>query len=331
VSTTFFTYASLAGIKLDETYKSPSACAQAFRFGRKKAAELFGSKVALGSPTCAPISYGHIACLGSPVTFPEDSEPGVQPIYGNIQEGIKALEKGTDFAGNDLFQHYLRMWEYLKKEFPEEKIPFGGFGMEGPLTTAVLLRGQDFYVDLLDDPDSAKEFLRRVTDSVIQFHYFLRKLNNEPSINPEGSGLADDFASLIAPDQWSEFVVPFWNRYYEGLTTGARGVHVENLKPEHLKYLKEVGIRHYDPSVSPALSPKVIKEADIPFSWRLPAFVLDRMSCEQVREWILRNRNEGAEIMFTIIENNTCRNGNPEKIKVFIETCEELARQSSPA
>jgi len=324
VSGCYLSYTYLADLKLDEIYKSSAACAKAFKVGRKKVKEIFGPEIITGSPSCAPISYGHIICLGSPVTFPEDSEPGVQPIYKSIDEGIKALKKEIDFRKNSLFKHYIDMWHYLQKTFPDEKVSFSGFGWEGPITTAVLLRGTSFYLDILDIPEKAKEFLYLVTDSIIKFSYFTRKINGEPLINSEGSGLADDLSSLISPSLWNEFVIPYWNKYYEGLTTGKRGIHVENLKPGHLKYLKEVNVVHYDPSISKDLSPRIIKDKiDIPFGWRLASFDLVQMSKEEVNKWICNSIKEGANSIFHILEKPSCQNRNIEKIKIFIKTCKK--------
>ncbi len=325
VSGSFAAYAYLANLKLDEPYKNVFACAKVFKYGRPKTTQLFGPEVSIGSPACAPISYGHIICLGSPVFYPEDSEPGVRPIYKNIKDGIKALQREVDFSQNSLFQNYWQTYQYLKNEFPEEKFGFNGFGVEGPITTAVLLRGQDFYLDVYDTPDETEEFLHLLTKSIINFKRFVQRLNNGPEISSESSSMTDDFSSLISPDLWPEFVIPFWEKYYQGLTTGKRYIHVENLKPGHLKYLKKIGIRGYDPSVSPQLNPAIIKkEINIPFSWRLPSFELDRMNGREIKEWIYRNRAAGADSLFYIIEKNTCFGNNPEKVKVFIKTCQEI-------
>ena len=152
VNGSFAAYVYLAGFKLDEPYRNAQVCTEVFRVGRRKTTEIFGPEVTLGSPACPPISYGHTICLGTPVTFPEDSEPGVRPTYDNIREGIAALQKKIDFKQNALFRRYRQIYQHLKQEFPEEKFTFGGFGWEGPVTTAVLLRGQDFYLDLYDSP-----------------------------------------------------------------------------------------------------------------------------------------------------------------------------------
>lgn len=327
VSGCYLSYTYLAGLKLDEIYKDYSACAKAFKIGRKKVKEIFGEDVIVGPPTCAPISYGHIICLGVPVTFPEDSEPGVRPIYKSLDEGIKALSEKIDFSKNYLFKHYYGMWEYLKKEFPGEKIPFSGFGKEGPITTAVLLRGADFYMDILDFPEKAKEFLSLVTESIIKFAYFINEINGVEKVNPDGAGLADDFSSLISPSLWDEFVVPYWEKYYKGLTTGKRTIHVENLKPEHLPFLEKVNISYYDPSISPALSPVIIKKIiNIPFAWRLPSFTLIQMSKDEVKEWVYKMVDEGAEKLFFILERESCKEENIEKVNAFIEACKEIEK-----
>jgi len=325
VSSGYGAYTYLAGLKLDQIYKDYSACAKAFKVGRKRVKEIFGPEVIVRSPMCAPISYGHIICLGVPVTFPEDSEPGVKPIYKNIDEGISALKKEVDFSKNYLFKHYYGMWQYLKKEFPDEDVPFSGFGKEGPITTAVLLRGTDFYMDILDSPEKAKEFLFLVTESIIKFVHFLREIQGFPPMNSNSTFLCDDLSSLISPSLWDEFVIPYWEKYYRGLTTGKREIHVENLKPEHLPFLEKVNLSHYDPSVSPALSPKIIKEKiNIPFGWRLTSFGLRDMSKDEVKEWVYKAFEEGAEEVFYILEKIACM--YPEKIRVFIETCKEIEK-----
>jgi len=323
----YLSYTYLTGLKLDQIYKDYPACAKAFKVGRKRVKEVLGPEVIVVPPTCAPILYGHIICLGVPVTFPEDSEPGVRPIYKSIDERISALKKEVDFSKNYLFKHYYGMWQYLKKEFPGESVSFSGFGWEGPITTAVLLSGIDFYMDILDFPEKAKEFLSLTTESIIKFVHFIKKINNEPPVSPISAGLCDDLSSLISPSLWDEFVIPYWEKYYRGLTTGKRNIHVENLNPEHLPFLEKTNISHYDPFVSPALSPKIVKDiVKIPFVWRLLSFDLRDMSKNETREWVYKVFEEWAEAVSYIFEKTSCMDNNPEKVSVFIETFKEIEK-----
>jgi len=327
VGTTHEVLAYLAEIKLRDFYLDPSSCAKSFRVGRKRIREIFGKEVTLPGGGGPALSYGHIVCLGAKASFPEDSAPGVKPTYSSIDEGIQSLKKNIDFKKNKLFQHYFQICNYLQKEFPDEKINFSGFGWEGPITSAVLLRGQNFYMDIYDYPQKVKEFLKLLTESIIEFIHFTRKINKEPEINPQGSGLCDDFSSLISPSLWPQFVIPYWDKYYKGITTGLRTIHCENLSPGHLKYLKMVSIVHYDPSVSLKLNPKIIQEnIDIPFTWRLLSFQYPQMSKEDIKNWVYNSLKEGANNISTIIENIMCENNNPGKVRTFIETSKEIER-----
>mgnify|MGYP001055841994 CR=1 FL=1 len=218
--------------------------------------------------------------------------------------------------------------EYLRKEFPEEDVKFNGFGWEGPITSAVLLRGMGFFADLYREPGRTKRYLELLTDSIVEFVYLTRKINREPEVNPNETGLVDDFSSHVHPKMWPEFVIPYWDRFYGKSTSGRRTLHCENLSPDHLRYLEDVGIAHYDPSVSAKLSPRTIRERiSIPFTWRLPSFKLVEMSAQEVMEWVRWAAEEGATHVHMYIEEVTCEGDNPGKVLAFIEAAKELARR----
>ena len=124
--------------------------------------------------------------------------------------------------------NYMASPAAIQKAFPQYKIaPLAGYGLEGVITTAELLRGQDFFCDLYDDPDKVHTFLTLLNESIIDFKKFCNRVNGVAEISTWGTGIADDFASLIPPDMWPEFVVPYWVRYFEALSTGkSRSVRV---------------------------------------------------------------------------------------------------------
>jgi len=319
----------LADVKMGDFFLKLESCVKSFQIGRKRVKEIFNeeannNEITLPNVSGPHLSYGHLACLGAKIIFPEDSEPAPNPFYSNIKEGINALKRKVDFKDNLLFQHYQKMCNHLQKKFPEEKVGFSGFGHEGPITSAVLLRGQNFFLDIYDHPGLTKEFLNLLTQSIIEFVHFSRKLNSQPEIDKKRSGLADDFSSLISPSLWPEFVVPYWEKYYRGITTGSRTIHVENLNPEHLKYLEEVGIIFYDPSDSPKLTPNIIRERiNIPFMWRLHSFQIPTMSKEDIRNWVFQTVDQGASHIYTGIDRNILEGDNPDKIRAFIKAAKE--------
>ena len=142
----------LSGIKMREFFKDKEKCAYAWRVGSEKIHDYFGDMLPPRSVAGPPISYGHLICLGSPVEYPENSEPNVKQSIFSIDEGIELLKKkkDIDYKEQPLFKHYNELCNYLREQFPEHKIPFSGMGAQGPLTSAILMRGYDFIYDVYE-------------------------------------------------------------------------------------------------------------------------------------------------------------------------------------
>jgi hypothetical protein len=195
-----------------------------------------------------------------------------------------------DFTKTPIFQTYAELSYRIQEAFPGSAPRFAGLGLEGPVTSAALFRGQDFYLDLMDDPELCAEYLSLMTESIIAFRHQCNRFCGMPAVSPGGTGLADDLASMVPPSLWDELVIPFWNQYYEGLTSGKnRSLHCEALVPAHLPYLSGAAITHYQPSVSPALTLQNVKAnipAGIPFDWLLYAYHITEMSDAEIEAWI---------------------------------------------
>jgi len=287
-----------------EFYMDKRKCADAWKIANESLKNYFGNLFPMRKPSPAPLSYGHLICLGAAVTIPDDGEPNVSSFANSIEEAIDILKekRKMDFSQNELFVHYLDVWEHLKKCFPEGNLPFTGFGDEGPITSAVLMRGQDFFCDIYDEPEKCRAFLLLLTDSIIDFKKLCRRINNEPEIQDNAS-IADDFASLISPSMWDDFVVPYWDTIYESLCSGKeRFLHVENLVPEHLKYLEKARVTHYQPSVSEKITLESIREnlhPGINYDWLLYSYHITGMTNKQIEDWIDRAVHNGVSIIRT--------------------------------
>ena len=281
----------LGGVGIGEYYTQPSVFKKAWESSQRMLNEMFGGVMEYISPTgisCPPLSYGHLGCIGAKIRYPENSDPNMTQMVDSVGEGIKWLKRSWDFSKSDIFKLYDAYHQKIQEDFPDKKIPFGGLGKEGPITSAVLMRGQDFYVDMYENPEESKEFLRLLTDSIIEFEKFTRRINNITATDNMGVGIADDFAGFLAPSMLDEFVVPYWNRLYEGLTvTGPRSLHCEGMSRAHLPCLAKCGISYFQPSVSPLLTCSMLaKDLDIAYDWLLPSFELANMDSVQIEKWV---------------------------------------------
>jgi len=312
-------YARLAGVPYDRIFRDADAIEDAYLRGKPMAIALFGPDVRMSGPHWAGVSYGHVNALGAKLIFPEDSEVAHQPVYGSLMEGIRELRKEMDFSRQGMFPFYLSLWEELKRRFPTERIPFAGFKAEGPITTGWLLRGHDFFADTLEQPELAQDYLRAVTESVVRFERFVRRLNGEPEFTSEGAWLADDVAAMIAPAHWPGQVMPHLERFYAAQTSGPRTAHIENLRPQHLKYLDDLRLSRFDPSVSPRLTPERVHDScAVPFDWRLNSTHYVGMSETDIERWVFAAAAGGAASAWTIVWRDMCDARTAGKVRVFV-------------
>jgi len=315
----------MAGVSMRAFFLDSAACVRAWRDGSARFNERLGDVCAPRTPSPPPLSYGHLVCLGAPLNVPEDGEPNVAPFAGSIDEAIAQLrdKRDMDFTEHTWFRHYLDLWRVLRERFPDVNMPFSGFGVQGPITSAVLMRGQDFLLDLLDEPGKCQTFLQLMADSIVAFVKVTRRINREPDVH-SGGYVADDFASLISPDHWPEFVIPAINRNYEGLIPpgGFRFLHLENLTPRHLPLLKSLGLSAFQPSVSPALTLENVKanlDRSIDFDWLLYSYDVTAMSDTAIQRWVNQAADAGVSRIRTQVGAYAFQTNKLDRIRAFHE------------
>lgn len=309
----------LAGIPIKEFNLNPKACIETYRRGRPLFKEMFGPDVAIPGLSTPAVSYGHINALGAELVFPEGGEVSFQPLYQSLDDGIKALGKKADFAVSGKTPFYLEFQKEMQKAFPEEPVRLG-IEQEGPVTTAWALRGEAWFMDIYDNPEKCKQFLRLATASTVEYFKFKFLLNHPGFVKPKSSALADDIAAMMPPELWPEIVLPFWEQWFTNTTAGARYAHCEDLRTKQLPFLEQAGLSEYDPSISPKLTPKIIAaNCRVPFGWRLASFVYAQMSVQDVKDFVFQSAAEGASSVHTIIEAIMCNPATVEKVGAFIE------------
>ena len=323
VGSTYLALLDVTGIDLKDVYMNPAAGIEVYRRGRPIVKDMFGPDVGqagLGTPA---ISYGHINALGAELLFPDGGEVNYVEPFADLREGIGKLTEDIRFAEVGMAPFYLDYKKRMEKAFDGERCGFS-YGYEGPMTTAYTLLGDRVFYCPYDDPELFKTFLDLLVRSIIAFAHFHSEVNGRTCPSPSGWSLCDDCASMFGPGMWPEFVVPYIDQYYRGLTTGRRSAHIEDLRPHHLHYLEDIGLASFDPSISARLSPKDIQEGcRVPFGWRLGSFHYWDMTCADIADWVFQAAADGAASVFTYVSATMCNEPTVEKVHAFIAAAKE--------
>lgn len=321
----------LAGISSKTFFQDVDQLIRAWRMTTEWTLDTFHGQLSPRVPTAAPNSYAHLVCLGAPLHYSEDAEPNISPAADSLEECIRMLQdaQGMEFAKHPLFQQYAEASRKVKEAFPNAP-QLAGLGFEGPITSAALFRGQDFYYDVMDEPELVQKFLRLMTESVLAFKEQLNTFVGLPALNEGRGSMPDDLAAMLPPHLWDELVVPCWNQYYQGFSTGKeRFLHCEGLVSAHLPYLKKVGITHYQPSVSPQLTlgDMCAHAHDWSFDWLLYAYQVTDMDDEQMEKWVADAVAAGANNIRTQFGAYAVSIGKVDRIQKFLDIAESYQKK----
>lgn len=322
IGSSVYSYLELAGISLSEYNKNPSAGIEAFKPKYfNQLTEMFGDFLIPAGMSTPAVSYGHINFLGVPLVFPEgEGEVNYQHQHKSLDEWIEILKNNMEFKEmTPDGQFFLDYRDKLKEAYPDRKVNWS-MGFEGPMTTAYELRDMDVFYDLYDDPDKLHDYLKLITLNTVEYIKFYFKINDRQFYSPNEGFMCDDIASLIPANMFKEFVVPYWNMYYEGISPGPRGIHTEDHTYKTLKYFEDVNINYFDPSISHKLSPELIRDnCRVPFGWRMGSFHFRDLSPQDVKDWVYKAVEDGANKVFTHVTKLMHDDATILKVKAFHE------------
>ena len=171
-------------------------------------------------------AYEGVAAVGGELLFPDAHQPMIRN-QGHILENPEQVDglAVPDPWQCERFIRHMDTWHLLRRRFPD--IPIGlSAGQEGPVTTAVLLRGSQFFLDCVVDPARAHRLLSICTGTYIAF---VRAVFQVTGARPGGSiGIADDHSGNLSPAMWPEFVLPYYEQIY-GATPGSSSLHAHRI------------------------------------------------------------------------------------------------------
>ena len=321
----YYVFYGLTDIPIEEVNLKPEAMIELIRRGRPLYREMWGEDMPMPGVSTPAVSYGHLNCLGAELIFPKGGEVSFKVPCDSLEDAIEMLKKPVDFATAGMMPYYMDYRRQLQEAFPGENVGLS-FSVQGPMTTAYGLRGMDVFTDVYDDPDRTRVFLDLCVDSILQYKYFLADLNGQPHISPSGNKLYDDVGSMFSEPMWPEFVLPYYERYFQGLTTGSRGAHIEDLRPGQLHFLEDMGLSDFDPGISHKINPPIIRDrCRVPFGWRMGSFHYNGLTVAEVADWVYQAVADGASTVFSQVAEEMCDEETVKKVQAFIGTAKEVA------
>lgn len=273
-------------------------------------------------------SYLTVSILGgAELVIPEDHNVMVKTHVLNSSSDVDRLSVPESIVEHPAMTPYVEQYHRLVADVGGRMSVSLAPGTQGPITMAKLLRGQDFFADLLEYPDKMHRLLEIVTETIIKAWREVREVENAP-LRGEPVAIHDDFAGLMGPDLYAEFAIPCYQKIYHAFDPSLRLFHSELLRPGHLEKLEPLSIDFLNLGENQYMRPSVVKSAtDISFEWHVKTATLGQGTPEMVKSEFEFYVNDGAPAMLTEL---CARNIPFENIHTYIETAEEHGPFVSP-
>ncbi|MBT3374887.1 MAG: hypothetical protein HN742_08105 [Lentisphaerae bacterium] len=221
----------LAGVTFRHYYSCPEATLTAQLKAREEAERRWG--VGRFVHTSLDVPGVEVTTLfGMRRVFSEDDEvPWTDPASNPFTD-MNDVDAVPVLAPADcpVFAAKVKAWEY----YNSQGIKMGlGAGAASTVTDACDVSGNAFLTALIEAPELAHRLLERITDA----HFAIRDWCQSITGVPVGGAVGDDFAGLLSPSMFREFVMPQYHRVYEGASRIY--MHSELLNVEHLRIIRD--------------------------------------------------------------------------------------------
>lgn len=215
-------------------------------------------------------AYEGVSALGGDLVFPTEHQPMIRN-QGHVLNDLEidAAKIPDPYLDKRFLQHVGWLHE-LERRFSMQVVRGGLAGQEGPITTAGLLCGQQFFLDCLDNPSRAHRLLNLCTEMYIRWAQADRTVCGYQATI---AGIADDYAGLLNPSLWPEFVLPYYQRICAALGPQGLALHSELLRNQHLSLLHELPLVSLNLGENQYLQPEDVAAElpEIPFGWHILA------------------------------------------------------------
>ncbi|MGC9319147.1 MAG: uroporphyrinogen decarboxylase family protein [Armatimonadota bacterium] len=312
-------YAEYCGVTMREYHSDPAAQMHVQLEGPRILHEMYGLPLRRAvAPDFTTYLTGSVFGLRFEVFEDQIPAPLGHPIT-SIEEATE-LRVPEPIAEAGYYPQALEFFRWMLEHAPEGvTVGFSG-GTQAPLTTAVVLRGEGLFVDIVDAPELVHRFMATLTESAIRQRVLAAELTGGP-LRLESIGFTDDYGGLLGPEHYVEFDVQYMLRIAEYFGATSMTSHTELLRTPHLEILQEHGWTFIDVGTDPYLTvTDCLEVLDIPFLVQMKSSQeLLLATPEEIRATYRSMVEEGAQRMLVEL----CRGVPEENVRAFIEVARE--------
>ena len=156
------------------------------------------------------------SAFGAEYIWSPGNAPALKPGFSSLDE-LLAFQP-TEVAKTPIGRHTLNMIEYFMNE-TKGRLPVSFTDTQSPMNmVGHLLPLDQFFMDVLMEPDKVEQLFDLIADLSIQFNKKQAQLIGESLVLPghgfasstcwKGLGMSDDNAIMISPEQYTELAAP---------------------------------------------------------------------------------------------------------------------------
>lgn len=314
-------YAEYCGVTMREYHSDPAAQMEV----QLRGPEILHEQYGLPLPPVRAVApdfttYLTASPFGLEFEVFEDQLPAPRGHPVASIEAAAALEVPDDMSRVGYYPQALAFYDYMRTHAPQGvQVGFPG-GSQAPLTTAVLLRGEGFLTDILDQPDLSHRFLSVLAQTAIRQREFAAEVTGTP-VPTAAIGFTDDYGGLLGPNLYLDFDVQYMLRIARHFGATNLSLHSELLRRPHLATLQEHGFMYIDVGTDPYLTITDCREVlHIDFLVQMKTSEEMLLSTpDAIRRRYREMVAEGAPSMLVEL----CRGVPAENIRAFIAVARE--------
>ena len=158
------------------------------------------------------------ALFGVPIDYQEENWPWSKHKFLSDDEAVNLEPPNLD--ANSFFASFMEQVEWIAKD---AGAVHGFMNWQGIINNAFRLRGEELFVDMIVEPERARNVFRCVTEVMIDGTQRLYARQRENGVDNQHFTVSNCLANMVSPEHYEEFLLPCDQRLSEEF--GILGVH----------------------------------------------------------------------------------------------------------